>query len=206
MFQFENYIYSNSHNSFLCTPMKTASTLVTWVLRYFDFKQYSRIFQEETYFDFINDNNILVHSDFIPPEFENYSVILTTRNPYKKTLSYFLHIWEPSKFIQPRPDDFINFLHKVENTQTPQYKFLNQGLNLNHDFLIKSESIYDDLCKIPFISNSDLKESGILKNMCSKNINPKKYKIDESLFLTPETKEIIYNVFKPHFEKYGYEK
>jgi hypothetical protein len=74
------------------------------------------------------------------------------------------------------------------------------------DYIIKTENLYEDLIKIPFIKESDLNNSGVLKNFCNKKINESSNKLNPEEYLTPHIKEIIYNISSDHFDLFGYEK
>jgi hypothetical protein len=74
------------------------------------------------------------------------------------------------------------------------------------DFLIRTETIYDDLLKIPFIKNSKLNQCGILEEMCRKKINSSFESEEDEKLLSLEIKTKIYSFFKPHFEIFNYSK
>jgi hypothetical protein len=43
------------------------------------------------------------------------------------------------------------------------------------DYVLRVETLYEDYIKIPFVRNSLLNTSGILKDLCSKKMNRSKY-------------------------------
>ena len=73
------------------------------------------------------------------------------------------------------------------------------------NFVIRRENLLEDLLKIDFIKYSKLNESGILEEMCSRNINSSPSLLIEN-YISEENKEKIYETLKTEFEIGGYEK
>jgi hypothetical protein len=74
------------------------------------------------------------------------------------------------------------------------------------DYLIRTENLYEDILKIPFIRDSDLNTSGILKNFCDKKINQSYNQLNPEEYLTPRIKEHIHSLCSDHFDLFGYER
>lgn len=198
----ENYIYSKTFDYFLVLPMKTASTTATWVFTYFDFCTYSRVFSEDGNFKEIPNPAIsMLHSFYVPPEIEAPKIIITTRNPYHKTLSNFLFRWKKDEM--PTPIDFENFIINAIEHNDHTLTFPD---NINPTHIIQMENVYEDYLKIPFVKNSKLNSTGILQEFLEKNINQNLIKVDKDKFLTEKNKEMIYSFLTNQFEIFGYQK
>ena len=201
----KNWMYYNTHNTCVLMPMKTASTHVSWVLKYFDFESHVRIFYDDgTHKDFTN-SHVQPHDCFIPEELVNPKTILTVRNPYERILSFFLFTRNYLLNKNVSPSDFSYFLNGL-NDESNDFKQLNFVIEVPPTYIIRKENLYEDYCKINFINESDLNHLGILQKMCVKKINKTNLEIEKEDFLTSENKSIIYKLFKPHFHLFGYEK
>jgi hypothetical protein len=143
------------------------------------------------------------HNTIFPPNHEELSFICAIRNPYRRVLSmYQSHAKDPSienfeKFIDERV---------IKNTNLPIFKFSSFFKDRIPNYFIRTENLYEDIIKIPFIKDSDLNSSGVLKNFCDKKINKSYNQLNPDEYLTPHIKEIIYNISSDHFDLFGYER
>lgn len=197
--EIKNFFYSKIHDTILLTPMKTASTHASWVLRYFDFNFYTA----SGNFIFMNDWLCQSHDCFIPDTYKNSKTILTVRNPYTRLVSFFLHRFSPYKGNNPTIEDFEIFLTDVENNVN-LYNQLNHGFEIEATYFIRAEYLYNDYCRIPFISESDFNNSGMLKKFCEKKLNQNKFLFDNDIFLNEKNKKKIYEMFEWKFKKFNY--
>lgn len=201
----KHWMYSKTHNTCVLMPMKTASTHVSWVLKYFDFETYIRVFYDgDTHKDFVN-SHVQPHDCYIPEELENPKTILTVRNPYERTLSFFLFMRNYLQNKNVLPSDFRYFLENLKNKNN-DFEQLNFKINTPPTYIIRQENLYEDYCKIDFINESDLNHLGILQRMSNKKINNSNIEIKKDEFLDSENKSIIYGLFESHFLSFGYEK
>lgn len=199
-------MYSETYDYYLLLPMKTATTHVSWVFRYFDFLNYTRITLDDgTKKDFQNVSIMQTHDCYIPDEITNPKSIITTRNPYYRILSYFLFTQNPYVFETPSPESFTEYLKSLPDKKGV-IDTLFAGIDSNPTHVIRQETLYEDYCKIDFIKNSDLNEMGILRKICDKRINENRHSVNKSDYLTEYNKELIYDIMKPIFEKFGYDK
>jgi hypothetical protein len=113
-----------------------------------------------------------------------------------------------SQVKNPSVGDFEKFIDEriVKNNNTPLFKFSSFFNDRNPDYLIRTENLYEDIIKIPFIGNSDLNSSGVLKNFCDIKINKSYNQLDPDEYLTPNIKEIIHTLSSDHFDLFGYER
>ena len=74
------------------------------------------------------------------------------------------------------------------------------------DYILRSENLYQDYLKIPFIVDSKLNKCGILEDICNRKINKGSGTLDIENYLTSSVKEKIYKMFQSHFELFGYQK
>jgi hypothetical protein len=130
--------------------------------------------------------------------YSGYKVICNARNPYGRVYSIF------KNFYKTIPDkSMIGFKQYLKN-DLPQGKTLEMVLspnpNRSYDYIIRLEHMVDDLLKLPFIS--DVLSESQLRLVCSHGRD-----IDDwTEFYDDETKEIVYNLTKYQFDKWGYEK
>ena len=200
--KYENYIYSKTHDYYLVLPMKTASTAAAWIFTYFDFFAYSRKFDENNDFvDLPNPALTMVHSFYLPPEVNNPKIIMTTRNPYDRFLSKFIFSW-----LKPEPpsvSDFDSYVIKSIENDSPIFNYPD---NINPTYVIHLENAYEDYMKIPFVADSNISKSGVLKEVLGKKMNESRFKLNKDEFLNQKNKELIYSYMKNQFEPFGYEK
>ena len=198
----QNYIYSKTFDYFLILPMKTGTVTASWIFTYFDFYTITRNFDDQgNYKEFPNAAMSAVHSFYLPPEISDPKIIVTARNPYDKMLSRFLFGW--TKELTPTPLDFENYILTSIEKQNHTVTFPNE---IKPTYIIHSENLYEDYLKIPFVENSNLNKSGVLKEILSKKINEGRIKVNKPDYLTDKNKELIYSFLKNQFELFGYEK
>jgi hypothetical protein len=127
------------------------------------------------------------------------------RHPYERVLSYYKSTL-PHIYNDFTIEGFNHFLNQSVFCEKSLFDDIHKFNGRIPDILIKTETIYDDLLKIPFIKNSKLYECGILEEMCKKKVNPSFESERDEYLLSPDIKEKIYNFFKPQFEIFGYSK
>jgi hypothetical protein len=182
--------------------MKTGSVTASWIFTYFDFFTYTRnLYENNEYSEFANPALSMVHSYYIPTEVENPEIIITARNPYDRVLSRFLFTWTKNEL--PTVEDFDLHITKSIENNNPMYVMPD---HIKPTYVIHLENLYEDYMKIPFVVDSKLNSSGILKEVIYKKINETRFKVDKNKFLTDKNKELIYNLMKNQFDLFGYEK
>lgn len=199
------YTFSENYNSFIWTPMKTASSHASHVFSHFDFITISKnlntgvIINQST--DFINFG----HALHFPPNHSNMSFICTIRHPYHRVFSLFSkRFLDPSE--KPRIEEFEDFFHERIENGVEFTKTINMFDERVPDYVLRSENLYEDYLKIPFVMESKLNKCGILEDICNRKINKGYGNIDSESYLTPSVKGKIYKMFQSHFELFGYEK
>ena len=200
--RWENYIYSKTYNFYLILPMKTGSVTASWIFTYFDFFTYTRnLYENNEYSEFANPALSMVHSYYIPTEVENPEIIITARNPYDRVLSRFLFTWTKNEL--PTVEDFDLHITKSIENNNAMYVMPD---HIKPTYVIHLETLFEDYMRIPFVVDSKLNSSGILKEVIYKKINETRFKVDKNKFLTDKNKELIYNLMKNQFDLFGYEK
>ena len=200
--KYQNYIYSKTLDYYLILPMKTGTVTASWIFTYFDFFTYSRKFDENN--DFVELSNpalTMVHSFYLPPEVNNPKIVMTTRNPYDRFLSKFIFSWLKSE--PPSVSDFDSYVIKSIENDSPIFNYPD---NINPTYVIHLENAYEDYMKIPFVADSNISKSGILKEVLGKKMNESRFKLNKDEFLNQKNKELIYSYMKNQFESFGYEK
>ena len=185
--------------------MKTASSHASLVLSHFDFITVTKNLNTGTIVYHSSDNINFGHSIDLPPNHSELSLICTLRHPYQRVFSLFSR-----RFLNPnqKPEisEFESFFHERIENDIEFVKTSKMFDNRIPDYVIKSENLYEDYLKIPFIKDSKLNQYGILQDICNRKINKSFGTIDSESYLTQSVKEKIYKMFESHFELFGYQK
>lgn len=198
----ETYTISEKHNAFVWLPPKCATNFISWVLAYFEFSSIAMDTETNQIHRIMpNQSTHFGHSTILPPNHEELSFICAIRHPYHRILSMY-----QSQVKDPSVGDFEKFIDERIIKNNLLFKFSSSFNDRNPDYLIRTENLYEDIMKIPFIKDSDLNSSGILKNFCDKKINKSYNQLDPEEYLTPHIKEIIHSISSDHFDLFGYEK
>ena len=172
-------------------PERTGSRKVAEVLNYYGFKRNNQpIFMTVSY--------KYGHAVKFNELYSGYKVICNARNPYGRVYSIFKNFYN-----MIRDKSIVGFKQYLTNNliQGQTLKMvLSPEPNRSYDYVVRLEHMVDDLLKLPFIS--DVLTETQLKMICShgKEIE------DWREFYDDEMKEIVYNLTKYQFEKWGYEK
>jgi hypothetical protein len=200
----ENIIIANlKERFFIWSPPKTASTTAYNILRKLNFKTY------------LSDGKSLVHHIDVPIHnhltniffgHENFKLITTIRNPYRLMISKFLNFGDSRNI---NSESFLIFLESWCYGVGHELKYLN-CYNYSErfpDYVIRTESMFDDYLKIPFVKESDYYKSGELLNDCNTKYNQsKRLKIDWKSLYTKNAADIVYYNFAHIFELGQYDK
>ena len=191
------------NKSFIWLPPRTGTTLALEVFRNFFFKSYMI---EDDIVDFDNPKQLHSHTPCLFKGHENFSFIITMRNPYSRCVSEFL-IGKKRKEefdLNEQKNLYEDFLiRKYEKAYlNPLYRKFERF----PDYVIKIENIYDDYLKIPFIKESQFSKSGQLKKLVDKRINKNHIDIDWKLFYTKKTADMVYYNNLNFFEMFKYDK
>lgn len=198
----ETYTISENHNAFVWLPPKCATNFISWVLAYFEFSSVAMDTETNQIHRIMpNQSTHFGHSTILPPNHEELLFICAIRHPYHRILSMY-----QSQAKDPSVGDFEKFIDERIIKNNLLFKFSSTFNDRNPDYLIRTENLYEDIIKIPFIRDSDLNSSGILKNFCDKKINKSYNQLDPEEYLRPHIKEIIHNISSDHFDLFGYEK
>lgn len=198
------YSYSENHNSFIWTPMKTASSHVSYVFSHFDFITITKNLTTGTIMCHSADNINFGHSLQFPPDHLNMTFICSMRHPYYRVFSLFSR-----RFIEPKNPEVIDletFFHERIETDVEFTRTVNMFDSRVPDYILRAESLYEDYLKIPFVVESKLNKCGILEDICNRKINKGLNTLNPADYLTPSVKDKIYKMFQSHFELFGYEK
>lgn len=217
----QTYTVSEKHKTFVWLPPKCATHLISWVLSYFEFSSIAiNTDTNQTHRILGNEKIHFGHNTVLPPNHNELSFICVIRHPYQRVLSMYQYAHQVSKvfmhqvennFETANVDNFEKFINDtiVKNGQENNSTFFGFSETIKHrmpNYIVKTENLYEDLIKIPFIKESDLNNSGILKNFCDRKINKSFIQLNPEEYLTPHIKEIIYNISSDHFDLFGYEK
>ena len=205
---FYGYNISEQHKCFLWGPIKTGTMHSEFIFTHYDFhyeeSNYGRTLTKN-YQDFPKHN----HDCMLFEGHEEYKLILTVRNPYRRILSEYYHEMSFRKqpiesLVSPNNfEDFVNTRYPISPSQ------FNNGFLLSvrmPDYSLRSENLYEDYLKIPFIKESKLYSSGILKDLCNKKIHERKIKLSSEGYFNQRIADLIYYNMVNYFESFNYHK
>jgi hypothetical protein len=182
--------YSDKHKILWATPIRTATRSCTPIQKYFEFD--------------VSGN----HGLLIPDEKKDYFFIFNTRNPYIRMISIY-HLY--CIHFKVTPNNFNEWIREKlyeeikYPTQTLNYEiFLSKKINKTPDLIVKVETLYSDILKIPiFTDNSDelfnIVNSNILNNRYSSDYNYKEH-YDQDLA------NYVYSYLEEDFVYFNYNK
>ena len=207
----QSYTISEKHKTFIWLPPRCATNFISWVLAYFEFSSVlidTEINEIQTIRP--NQSTHFSHCTIFPQNHEELSFICAIRNPYHRVLSMYQSLFEHPYYSRNQHKSVENFEQYVNDRivkdKSLWFEFSSSFKDRSPDYLIRTENLYDDILKIPFIRDSDLNSSGILKNFCDKKINQSYTQLNPEEYLTPRIKEIIHSLSSDHFDLFGYER
>jgi hypothetical protein len=214
---------SHSLGCFVFTPPKTGSTTAAKIFNNFDFQT----------FKISDTNNIQLFSNQFTqthyyhnlPDYENYKLICTVRNPYSKFVSLFKYTIAPEKKVISTynwREEFFellfdNITHHSDQGWAHELYFGSDLSSLGRkiDYPLRIENLFEDYSSIPFIKDSDYFKNGSLKKDLDLKLNSTDDKYDYSLYKIPNkwedfydrsTADFVYSKHKSYFDYFGYDK
>lgn len=204
MDKIKRYNISEKHKSFLWIPPKTGSFHAIWVLENFQF-YYLEMTPDKKKIERYVERTEHSHQIALFEGHENYKLICTARHPIKRVFSAFTYVMNNKKSTDYSKKNFIDFfIREFHGGDSAWF----QGMSFDEripDYFLRTESLYDDYLKIPFVKDSELVKSGRLEEMCKekKNSSEKKNLNIEDYF-TQDMIDIIYKKYRNYFELLGY--
>lgn len=184
---------SNLSEKYKCewvAPERTGSRKVAEILSYYGFTNNgSPLYRPNNH----------AHSHQGPNEaLKDYTLICNARNPYGRTYSIYKNFF--SRMPENNDITFKVYLQNHVKISRTFRSVVNPTFDKLPDYIIRLENMFDDLLKLPFISDSLSKKQ--LEMLC----HHEKPIEDWEQFYDEESKEIVYNLTKHHFDIWGYEK
>lgn len=160
------------------------------------------------------------HSNIIDEPYKDFQTILNVRNPYDIVFSFYVnnYISKPltidSKNVKENFNNwilkvFLNhgyyvFLCPIYNNDDSQFNKWKFDDDKQPDYVLRVESLFDDIIKIPFIFDNPKTNKEHIKNIIQDNgyLN-KRYHIFDQLY-DFKSAQLVYHFFKPYFYKFGY--
>jgi len=214
---------SHSLGYFVFAPPKTGSMTSSRVFGNFDFQT----------FKISDTNNIklfstkFIHSHYYNslPNYENYKLICTVRNPYSKFVSLFKYLLRLEKKVISTynwREEFFELLfdnlthHSAQGWAHELYSGLDlSSLGRKIDYPLRIENLFEDYSSIPFIKDSDYLKNGSLKKDLDLKLNSTDGNHDYSLYKMPNkwedfydqsTADFVYSKNQSYFDYFGYDK
>jgi hypothetical protein len=197
--------YSDIHKSILWTPQKTGSSHATFIFTHFDFV--TEFFSKKTLnLMKVKPSGLITHHHncVIINSLIDYDVICTTRNPYARLISGFFYLTN----IENTEFSVGNF-RKFFANQMDKPTILHDGFygyQKIPKYFLRTENLYNDYLKIPFVRDSKLNECGLLYDLCNKQINKNRDTVSTKDFYTMDMIDYLYDNFRNLFDIDGYEK
>ena len=188
---------SYTHKAILWLPQRTASRTIAGMFLGYDFinTEHNTPLEGE---------NFYTHDLGFPPNTENFDLICTVRNPY----SWLLSVWHWDNFYPGVAEkDRISFAEYVKRQQWELIGFSNHIVNANIKYLIRYESIKQDLAKIPWFNiNRPEVNYRLTHNGCmSENlIRTENMTSDYLKYYTEKEFSIVNTKLSDLFDKLGY--
>lgn len=205
MEDFNQYNISETYKYFFWAPPKTGSSHATWILNNFDFNYYLMSSDRKI----IKETNLETkhcHTTSLFEGHENYKLICTARHPIRRIFSAFVFNNHEKKLTDFSKTAFIKFFIKQFDTGGGVFF---DGIYFSEripDYFLKTENLYEDYLKIPFIKESELNTSGKLREMCQEKKNSfHKDELNPYDYFTADMIDAVYYRYKKYFEILNYD-
>jgi len=201
---YNSITYSDIHKSILWTPPKTGSSHAAFMFTHFEFS--TKFFNKET-FELVNSRPTAMighhHNCIITDQLKDYDVICTTRNPYSRLLSgfFYMTITQTELTVQNFRKFFAKQMDKPTILHDAYY-----GYSKIPKYFLRTENLYEDYLKIPFVSESKLNQCGLLYDLCNMKINKSINYVPTKDFYTMDMIDYLYDNYRNLFDIDGYEK
>lgn len=182
---------SEKHKTIWLAPERTGSRKVAEVLSYYGFTN-------DGFSVFRYGQYRFSHYCNAVDKYLGYELICNTRNPYSRVYAIFKNLY--AVYVDKSKESFKKYLTQdLQNGQTINM-VINPPIHIKPKYVIRLEHMTEDLLKLPFIFDVLTENQLRLLSSHEKPID----KWEE--FYDEESKEIVYNMLKPHFDYFGYEK
>lgn len=188
---------SQTYKTILWLWSKTGTSLASKIFSDFEFDSYE-----------VKNRNLVFHQKGITQFhsccfFDNhndYDLITTIRNPYSRFFSEFRH----NRIDIPTKDEFRIFLeneiYKKKNYDC--FSFLER----KPTYPLRIEKLYQDYSSIPFLKNSQIYQSGKLKEICEKKVNQNRNPLSWRDFYDRNLADLVYYSCQNYFEIFDYDR
>lgn len=152
------------------------------------------------------------HDLEIPPNINEYKLILTCRNPYSMIVSHYMNFQKPKDYsfeiseIQP---NFLIWLERMIESYEIWNELLYKLTYIEVDFPIRLENLLEDYLSLPNITQSKFYKNSTLQNFLLRKNN----ETDSSMkginfrsFYNRNSSDLVYYSFQNYFKLFGYDK
>lgn len=197
-------------------PERTATSITKKIFENYNFSTKRKKNNFEPV-NFLDDKQS--HENIIFEEYKNFKIITNIRNPYDRVFGCYNKFYLEKPLMKISRDVKEKFNTWIEKTflnhgyEVFLNKFYSDDLNylnkwtfedINPDYIIKTESIYEDLLKLPFINSDSSEDKQFIFDLLKDNpyLNKRYYNFNECYEF--QTAKLIYHFYKPVFYKFGY--
>lgn len=208
---------SQEHRMIWLAPERCATQITKKILSNYNFsfavpslQDDNPNFQEKRHF----------HSNIVDEPYTDFQIILNIRNPYDLVFSFYVNnfsskpITKDSKNVKENFNKWVNkaflnhgyhvFLCPLYNEKDFLFNKWDFKDDKKIDFVLKVETLYDDIIKIPFIKDTSDTIKEEIKYLIQNNgfFNKRYFKFNELYDF--RSAQLVYHFFKPLFYKFGY--
>lgn len=218
---------SHKHKIIWWAPERCGTKATAHVFNQFDFTYYET--SDENTLSLNKDGTLYQsHNIEYPEKYSDYKVICSIRNPYDRVLSIFLNFTSVGKYSVYTKSGHNNFVKKYEQfiKELFDYKLLRNKVNRQpeegkvilkdylskYDFtqripdkIIRMEHLVEDIGDLDFIRNSDIWESGEIREYLNNNVHHNIRPCQFNTIYTKESAKMVYDYYKKHFLYFGYD-
>jgi len=180
------YNFSKKYNSLWLAPPRTGTRGLSKIFNFFGFEHKEKP---------LHDGNTPNYTHSFPNQIstEKLEIIISVRNPYARLYSMYNNYFSLDEKIS-----FEEYVLRLSDKILKHQAF--EIFDIPTNYFVRLENQFEDLSKIPFISEVLNQKQLKLMTLHEKPFH------DWDKDYTDKMKEKVYNLFKIQFEKYGYQK
>lgn len=207
---------NHEHKVIWFAPQRCGTKALSHIFTKLGFEYY---FNLDSYYSGIT-TDYQSHEVKIPEEFSDYSLIISTRNPYDRILSLYTNfttVGRNSTYTRDTHEEYMKkyelfvkelFYLSVKSSEKPILNnyVLRYSYEINTDYkILRMENLIEDLSKLGFITSSDIWKSGYVHDYLISNKHIKRRPVKFNTIYTETAAKIVYQNQQKHFMFGGYD-